>query len=191
MQQRSLRYDRAGDEHYDVISAFIKSVRDSDPDAGVYWLARMLEAGEDPMFIARRLVILSSEDVGLADPNALPIAVAAQQATHALGMPEALFPLAEATIYLALAPKSNSGLRAYGAAKEAVDERGALPVPLHLRNAATNLMRRLGYGEGYRYAHNFPGAKVDQQHLPDEIEQLKFYEPGEAGWEADNKRRDG
>jgi len=186
MQQRSLRYDRAGDEHYDVISAFIKSVRDSDPDAGVYWLARMLEAGEDPMFIARRLVILSSEDVGLADPNALPIAVAAQQATHALGMPEALFPLTEATIYLALAPKSNSGLRAYTAAKEAVDERGALPVPLHLRNAATSLMRRLGYGEGYRYAHDFPGAKVDQQHLPDELEHSKFYEPGEDGWEADD-----
>ena len=186
MQQRSLRYDRAGDEHYDVISAFIKSVRDSDPDAGVYWLARMLEAGEDPMFVARRLVILSSEDVGLADPNALPIAVAAQQATHALGMPEALFPLTEATIYLALAPKSNSGLRAYGAAKAAVDERGALPVPLHLRNAATNLMRRLGYGEGYRYAHDFPGAKVEQQHLPDELKQSKFYEPGEVGWEADD-----
>ena len=186
MQQRALRYDRAGDEHYDVISAFIKSVRDSDPDAGVYWLARMLEAGEDPMFIARRLVILSSEDVGLADPNALPIAVAAQQATHALGMPEALFPLTEATIYLALAPKSNSGLRAYSAAKEAVDERGALPVPLHLRNAATNLMRRLGYGEGYRYAHDFPGAKVEQQHLPDGLEQSKFYEPGDVGWEADD-----
>ena len=185
MQQRALRYDRAGDEHYDVISAFIKSVRDSDPDAGVYWLARMLEAGEDPMFIARRLVILSSEDVGLADPNALPIAVAAQQATHALGMPEALFPLTEATIYLALAPKSNSGLRAYAAAKEAVDERGALPVPLHLRNAATDLMRRLGYGKGYRYAHDFPGAKVDQQRLPDELEGAKFYQPGEVGWEAD------
>jgi len=149
-------------------------------------LARMLEAGEDPMFVARRLVILSSEDVGLADPNALPIAVAAQQATHALGMPEALFPLTEATIYLALAPKSNSGLRAYGAAKAAVDERGALPVPLHLRNAATNLMRRLGYGEGYRYAHDFPGAKVEQQHLPDELKQSKFYEPGEVGWEADD-----
>jgi putative ATPase len=185
MQQRALRYDRAGDEHYDVISAFIKSVRDSDPDAGVYWLARMLEAGEDPMFIARRLVILSSEDVGLADPHALPIAVAAQQATHALGMPEALFPLTEATIYLALAPKSNSGLRAYVAAKEAVEERGALPVPLHLRNAATNLMRRLGYGEGYKYAHDFADAKIEQQHLPDELKSQKFYEPGNLGWEAE------
>jgi putative ATPase len=184
MQRRALRYDRAGEEHYDVISAFIKSVRDSDADAGVYWLARMLEAGEDPMFIARRLVILSCEDVGLADPNALPIAVAAQQATHALGMPEALFPLTEATIYLALAPKSNSGLRAYAAAKRQVDERGALSVPLHLRNAATDLMRRLGYGEGYRYAHDYPEAKVEQQHLPDELEQTKFYEPGDTGWES-------
>ena len=185
MQRRALRYDRAGDEHYDVISAFIKSVRDSDPDAGVYWLARMLEAGEDPMFIARRLVILACEDVGLADPQALPIAVAAQQATHALGMPEALFPLSEATIYLALAPKSNSGLRAYAAAKEAVDAHGALPVPLHLRNAATNLMRQLGYGKGYRYAHDFPEAKVDQEHLPDGVGPGDFYKPGATGWEAD------
>ncbi len=184
MQRRALRYDRAGDEHYDVISAFIKSIRDSDPDAGIYWLARMLEAGEDPMFIARRLVISSSEDVGLADPQALCIAVAAQTATHALGMPEALFPLTEATIYLALAPKSNSGLRAYAAAKEAVEERGALEVPLHLRNAATNLMRQLGYGQGYQYAHDFEDAKVDQQHLPDGLEESKFYEPGKRGWEA-------
>jgi putative ATPase len=185
MQRRALRYDRAGDEHYDVISAFIKSVRDSDPDAGIYWLARMLEAGEDPMFIARRLVILSSEDVGLADPQALPIAVAAQQATHALGMPEALYPLSEATIYLALAPKSNSGLRAYAAAKEAVDAHGALAVPLHLRNAATNLMRELGYGRGYQYAHDFPEAKVEQHHLPDELGSTTFYKAGDAGWEAD------
>jgi putative ATPase len=184
MQRRALRYDRAGDEHYDVISAFIKSIRDSDPDAGIYWLARMLEAGEDPMFIARRLVISSSEDVGLADPQALCIAVAAQTATHALGMPEALFPLTETTIYLALAPKSNSGLRAYAAAKEAVDGHGALEVPLHLRNAATNLMRQLGYGQGYQYAHDFEDAKVDQQHLPDGLEGSKFYEPGKRGWEG-------
>ncbi len=184
MQRRALRYDRAGDEHYDVISAFIKSVRDSDPDAGIYWLARMLEAGEDPMFVARRLVILACEDVGLADPQALPIAVAAQQATHALGMPEALYPLSEATIYLALAPKSNSGLRAYAAAKEAVESHGALPVPLHLRNAATNLMRQLGYGKGYRYAHDFPEAKVQQEHLPEGVGPGDFYKPGATGWEA-------
>jgi len=183
MQRRALRYDRAGDEHYDVISAFIKSVRDSDPDAAVYWLARMLEAGEDPMFVARRLVILASEDVGLADPHALPVAVAAHTAAHTIGMPEALYPLTEATIYLALAPKSNSGLRAYAAAKTAVDERGALPVPLHLRNAATNLMRRLGYGEGYQYAHDFADAHVQQQHLPDGLEGSTFYTPGTSGWE--------
>ncbi len=126
--------------------------------------------------------------MGLADPRALPLAVAAQQATHALGMPEALYPLTEATIYLALAPKSNSGLRAYSAAKQAVDEHGALAVPLHLRNAATNLMRRLGYGEGYQYAHDFAGAKVEQQHLPEGIEQMTFYEPGDAGWEAETKK---
>lgn len=184
MQRRALRYDRAGDEHYDVISAFIKSLRDSDADAGVYWLARMLEAGEDPMFIARRLVILSSEDVGLADPQALAVAVAAQQATHALGMPEALYPLTQATLYLALAPKSNSGLRAYAAAKEAIDETGALPVPLHLRNAPTDLMRRLGYGKGYQYAHDFEDARVEQRHLPDALGQRRFYEPGSRGWES-------
>jgi putative ATPase len=183
MQQRALRYDRAGDEHYDVISAFIKSVRGSDPDAAVYWLARMLEAGEDPMFVARRLVILAGEDIGLADPQALLIAVAAQQAAHAIGMPEALFPLTEATLYLALAPKSNSALRAYTAAQQAVEETGSLPVPLHLRNAATGLMRRLGYGEGYQYAHDFPEAHVEQEHLPEELKGRKFYTPGERGWE--------
>ena len=179
MQRRALRYDRAGDEHYDVISAFIKSVRGSDPDAAVYWLARMLEAGEDPMFVARRIVILASEDVGLADPRALSVAVAAHQAAHAIGMPEALYPLTEATLYLARAKKSNSGLRAYFAAKQAIDETGTLPVPLHLRNAPTNLMRRLGYGEGYKYAHDFAGAAVDQQHLPDELAGRRFYEPGD------------
>jgi putative ATPase len=179
MQRRALRYDRAGDEHYDVISAFIKSVRGSDPDAAVYWLARMLEAGEDPMFVARRLVILASEDIGLAQPAALSVAVAAYQAAHAIGMPEALYPLAEATLFLALAKKSNSGLRAYFAAKQAIDETGTLAVPLHLRNAATDLMRRLGYGKDYRYAHDFEGSIVEQQHLPDELAGRKFYEPGE------------
>ena len=179
MQRRALRYDRAGDEHYDVISAFIKSIRGSDPDAGIYWLARMLEAGEDPMFVARRLVILASEDVGLADPRALSVAIAAHQASHAIGMPEAMLPLAEATLYLARAPKSNSALRAYAKAKQAIEETGTLPVPLHLRNAATGLMHRLGYGEGYRYAHDFAGSRVEQQHLPDELAGRTFYEPGE------------
>ncbi|HXW51520.1 MAG TPA: replication-associated recombination protein A [Candidatus Acidoferrales bacterium] len=183
MQQRALRYDRAGDEHYDVISAFIKSVRGSDPHAAVYWLARMLEAGEDPMFVARRLVILASEDVGLADPTALSVAVSAHAAAHAIGMPEAMYPLVEATLYLALAPKSNSGLRAYSAAAGAVEEHGSLPVPLHLRNAVTGLMRQLGYGKGYQYAHDFADAKIDQQHLPDELRDSTFYTPSDQGRE--------
>ena len=177
MQRRTLRYDRAGDEHYDLISAYIKSVRGSDPHAAVYWLARMLEAGEDPMFVARRLVILAAEDVGLGDPQALPVATAAHYATHAIGMPEAMLPLVEATIYLALAKKSNSGLRAYVAAVEAIEQTGTLPVPLHLRNAVTGLMRELGYGKDYQYAHDFPDAKIDQQHLPDELNDRKFFEP--------------
>ena len=179
LQRRALRYDKAGDEHYDVISAFIKSVRGSDADAAVYYLARMLEAGEDPLFVARRLVVLSSEDIGLADPHALPLAMAAFHATHAIGMPEALYPLTEATIYLSKAPKSNSGLRAYFGAKAAIDETGALPVPLHLRNAVTGLMRDLGYGEGYKYAHDYEKAQVDQQHLPDELAGRTFYVPGD------------
>jgi putative ATPase len=177
MQRRALRYDRAGDEHYDLISAFIKSVRGSDPDAAVYWLARILEAGEDPMFVARRLVILAAEDVGLGDPQALSVATAAHYATHAIGMPEAMLPLTEATLYLALAKKSNSGLRAYAAAAQAVEQTGTLPVPLHLRNAATGLMKQLGYGKDYQYAHDFPDAKIEQQHLPDELKDRKFFEP--------------
>jgi putative ATPase len=179
MQDTHLLYDRAGDMHYDIVSALIKSVRGSDPDAAVYWLARMLEAGEDPNFVARRLVILASEDVGLADPMALPVAVAAQQAAHFIGLPEALFPLTEAAIYLARAPKSNSTLRAYSAAREAIKETGNLPVPLHLRNAVTGLMRSMGYGRGYRYAHDYPGGAVEQQHLPDEIKERRFFEPNE------------
>ena len=177
MQEAHLLYDRAGDMHYDIVSALIKSVRGSDPDAAVYWLTRMLEAGEDPNFIARRLVILASEDVGLADPMALPVAVAAQQAAHFVGMPEALFPLTEAALYLARAPKSNSALRAYSAAREAIRETGNLPVPLHLRNAVTGLMRSMGYGRGYRYAHDYDGGTVEQQHLPDQLKGRRFYEP--------------
>src|SRR5437773_3483474 len=179
LQQRHLLYDRAGDQHYDIVSALIKSVRGSDPDAAVYWMARMLEAGEDVNFVARRLVILASEDVGLADPMALPVAVAAQQAAHFVGLPEALFPLAEAAIYLARAPKSNSTGVAYGAARAAIQETGNLPVPLHLRNAVTGLMRSMGYGSGYRYAHDHPGGVVEQQHLPDGLRGRRFYEPNE------------
>jgi putative ATPase len=187
MQQRALLYDKAGDQHYDTISAFIKSVRGSDPDAAVYWLARMLESGEDLMFIARRLVILAGEDVGLADPQALPVAVAAQQAAHFVGMPEAMFPLTEATLYLATAPKSNSVGRAYGAAMEAVRETRNDPVPLHLRNAVTGLMRGMGYGREYRYSHDFSAddpRRWTQSYLPDNVGGRRFYAPGDQGFEA-------
>jgi putative ATPase len=187
VQQRALLYDKGGDQHYDTISAFIKSVRGSDPDAALYWLARMLESGEDLMFIARRLVILAGEDVGLADPQALRVAVSAQQAAHFVGMPEAMFPLAEATLYLATAPKSNSVGRAYGAAMEAVRETRNDPVPLHLRNAVTGLMRGMGYGRGYRYSHDFAQDDPErwtQQYLPDNLAGRRFYQPGDQGFEA-------
>ena len=178
--QRALPYDQGGDAHYDTISAFIKSVRGSDSDGAVYWLARMLEAGEDPMFVARRIVILAAEDIGLADPLALTVAVAAQQATHLIGMPECTLVLSEAAIYLARAPKSNSAMRAYSAATRAVREHGALPVPLHLRNAATGLMAAHGYGRGYQYAHDFDdGVAPGQQHLPDDLRGTVYYEPNQ------------
>ncbi len=177
MQQSHLLYDRAGDQHYDIVSALIKSVRGSDPDAAVYWMARMLEAGEDVMFVARRLVILAAEDVGLADPQALSVAVAAQQAAHFVGMPEAVLPLTEAALYLALAPKSNSALTSYGAARELVQETGNEPVPMHLRNAPTGLMKSMGYGKGYQYAHDFEGGVADQVHLPEKLKGRKVYRP--------------
>ncbi|HKW07030.1 MAG TPA: replication-associated recombination protein A [Candidatus Dormibacteraeota bacterium] len=177
MQERHLLYDRAGDQHYDIVSALIKSVRGSDPDAAVYWMARMLEAGEDVMFVARRLVILAAEDIGLADPQALPVAVAAQQAAHFVGMPEAVLPLTEAALYLALAPKSNSALTSYGAAREMIEETGNEPVPLHLRNAVTGLMRSMGYGRDYKYAHDYEGGVADQAHLPAKLKGRKVYTP--------------
>lgn len=181
-QQPTLLYDRAGDAHYDHISAYIKSVRDSDPDGALYWLARMVEAGEDPLFVARRMVILAAEDVGLADPQALVVAVAGQQAVHFLGMPEARLPLAEVTVYLARAPKSNSAWAAYGRAAGDVEATRNDPVPLHLRNAATRLMREFGYGEGYRYAHDFEDHRVpDQTHRPPAAEGNVYYEPGALG----------
>ncbi len=185
LQQPTLLYDRAGDQHYWVISAFIKSIRGSDPDAAVYWLARLLEAGEDPLFVARRLVILAAEDVGLADPGALPIAVAAYQATQAIGMPEATLPLSEAALHLALAPKSNSATRAYGAAATLVRRTGALPVPLHLRNAATARDRQLGFGAGYQYAHDQPEGVVTHPHLPEGLGSEPLYTPGDRGAEVD------
>jgi len=179
LQRRALRYDRAGDDHYDVISAFIKSLRGSDPDAAVYWLARMIEAGEDPLFIVRRMVILAAEDVGLADPQALVVATACQQAVHFVGLPEGYLPMAECALYLALAPKSNSALTAYGAARADVERTLDQPVPLHLRNAPTGLMRALGYGKGYRYAHDFAGNVVEQQHLPERLAGRRYYTPGD------------
>jgi putative ATPase len=184
MQHPSLLYDKGGDQHYWLISAMIKSVRGSDPDAAIYWVARILESGEDPMFVARRLVLAAAEDVGLADPHALPLAVAAQQAVHSIGMPEAFLPLAETAIYLAVAPKSNSAYRAYNAAMEDVRATLHQPVPLHLRNPSTGLGKSMGFGDGYRYAHDFQGGIVDQQHLPDSLAGRRYYEPTDRGIEA-------
>src|SRR5262249_52589742 len=174
MQRRGSAYDKAGDMHYDTISAFIKSVRASDPDASLYWLARMIDGGEDPLFIARRLVILASEDVGLADSNGLQVAIAAQQAVHFVGMPEGFYPLAHATLYLATAPKSNEVGRASGAALDDVQNTRNDPVPMHLRNAPTGLMRQLGYGEGYHYAHD--DYSIRQLNLPTALRGRKYYE---------------
>jgi putative ATPase len=194
LQRRLVSYDKKGDNHYDVISAFIKSVRGSDPDAAVYWLARMLDAGEDALFIARRIVILASEDIGLADSRALSVAMAAQQAVHFIGMPEGFYPLAHATLYLATAPKSNSVGRAYKAALADVEGTRNDPVPLNLRNAPTGLMRKLGYGSGYRYAHDdyafagatgaLPPSERLEQYLPANLAERAYFEPGEQGEEA-------
>lgn len=183
MQRPSLLYDKSGDMHYHLISAFIKSIRGSDPDAAVYWLARMLEAGEDAMFVARRLVISAAEDIGLADPRALMLASASQQAVHAIGMPEGYLPLTECTLYLALAPKSNSALTAYRNAREDVAESLNEPVPFHLRNAVTSFNRSLGYGSGYRYAHDFPEHRVEQEHLPGNLVGRRYYQAGDEGAE--------
>jgi putative ATPase len=194
LQRRATGYDKAGDAHYDTISAFIKTIRGSDPDAAVYWLARMIDAGEDPLFIARRLVILASEDVGLADKHALPLAMAAQQAVHFVGMPEGFYPLAHAVLYLATAPKSNTIGRAYGAALHDVESTRNDPIPMHLRNAPTNLMKKLGYGEGYRYAHtdyadmdaegDLPPAVALQSNLPEALGDRTYFEPTKQGDEA-------
>ncbi|MDB5057019.1 MAG: recombination factor protein RarA, partial [Chloroflexi bacterium] len=183
VQQRSLLYDKGGDQHYDIISALHKTLRGSDPDGALYWLARMLESGEDPLYIARRMVRFASEDVGMADPQALVVAMAAQQAVHFIGRPEGDLALAQAAIYLAVAPKSNSVYRAYGAAREAVASTRNEPVPIHLRNAPTRLMRDLGYGAGYKYAHDFEGGYVEQQGLPDNLAGTRFYEPTDRGRE--------
>ena len=183
-QQKVLAYDRAGDGHYDTVSAFIKSVRGNDPDAALYWLAAMVAAGEDPRFIARRLIISASEDVGHADPRALQVAVAAAQALDHVGLPEAQYALAQATIHLATAPKSDSVGRAYGAAMADVLQHGSLPVPLHLRNAGDRRMKSHGIGVGYRNPHDFEGDDVAQQYLPDQLAGRRYYLPGDQGYEA-------
>ena len=189
LARKHLIYDRAGEEHYNLISALHKSLRDSDPQAGLYWLARMLAAGEDPLYVARRLVRFASEDVGNADPQALPLAVAAFQAYHQLGTPEGELALAQCAAYLATAPKSNAVYRALGAALAEVEASGSLPPPLVIRNAPTGLMKELGYGRGYKYAHDEEGGIADQQHLPDELAGRRFYEPTGEGYEAEIAKR--
>ncbi|MGQ9707984.1 MAG: replication-associated recombination protein A [bacterium] len=189
VQRKFLLYDKGGEEHYNLISALHKSLRDSDPDAALYWLARMLEAGEDPLYIARRLVRFASEDIGMANPNALLIANAAKDAVHFIGMPEGNTALAQAVIYLALAPKSNAVYRAYTMAKQDALNSLTEPVPMHLRNPVTPLMAEFGYGKGYRYAHDFPDAQVDQEHLPESLKGRKYYFPTDRGFEGELKKR--
>lgn len=189
LQENPLAYDKDGEMHYDIISAFIKSIRGSDPDAALYWLARMIEGGEDPKFIARRLLISASEDVGLANPNALLLANAAFEAVTKIGWPEGRIPLAEVTVYLATSPKSNSAYEGIGNALETVRETGNLLVPLHLRNAPTKLMKELGYGKDYKYAHAYKGNFVEQQFLPDGAEKSRFWHPQNNPAEAKLKER--
>jgi putative ATPase len=189
IQRRALLYDKSGEEHYNLISALHKSMRNSDPDASVYWLARMVEAGEDPLYIARRLVRFASEDIGNADPQALSVAIAAKDAVHFIGMPEGNTALAQAAIYLATAPKSNAVYEAYNRAATDAQEDVAQPVPLHLRNAPTKLMKNLDYGKGYQYAHNEPDAIADMSCLPEALEGRRYYEPKERGFEKEIKRR--
>jgi putative ATPase len=183
MQKRFARYDKSGEEHFNLLSAYHKSLRGSDPQGALYWMARMLDGGEDPMTLFRRAIAMAAEDIGLADPNALVFAVAARDAFHMLGPPEGYLPLAEMTIYLATAPKSNSAKAALGAALEAARETPAAPVPLHIRNAPTGLMKDLGYGKGYRYAHDSPDAYIPQEYLPDELRGTTLYQPGPFGYE--------
>ncbi len=189
IQRKSLRYDADGEEHYNLISALHKSLRDSDPDGALYWLARMLKAGEEPLYIARRLIRFASEDIGVADPQALTIAISARDSYHMLGSPEGELALAQAVIYLATAAKSNAVYSAYKKVQQEIDRSGSLPVPLHIRNAPTGLMKHLGYGKGYEYAHDNPDGVVDQDHLPDKIKGKRFYDPTNRGYEAVIKDR--
>jgi putative ATPase len=189
LQRKTLRYDKAGEEHFNLMSALHKSMRNSDADAAVYWLARMLEGGEDPMYVARRLVRFASEDIGNADPQALVVAMAARDALHFIGMPEGNTALAQAVLFLATAPKSNATYLAYGAAAAAAEEDVAEPVPLHLRNAPTRLMKQLDYGRGYQYAHDDPEGVADMDCLPERLQGRQFYAPTERGFEKEIKRR--
>jgi putative ATPase len=188
-QRRVLRYDRNGDQHYDIISAFIKSMRGSDPDAALYWMVRMLEAGEDALFIARRMVIFAAEDIGNADPDALRMAVSVKDAVHFVGLPEAKIPLAQGVTYLACAPKSNASYAALGALTEEVRRTGTLPVPMHLRNAPTELMKEQGHGVGYRYPHDHPGHHTAQEYLPETLQGRSYYEPSDQGDEKATRQR--
>jgi len=188
MQKRIL-YDKTGEEHYNIISALHKSMRGSDPDASLYWLARMIEGGEDPLYIARRIVRFASEDVGNADPQSLLVAVAAMQAFHFIGQPEGELALAQAVVHLATAPKSNALYTAYSEARKAVKETGSLPVPMHLRNAPTRLMEEMGYSKGYRYPHSFPGAFVEEEYLPEKIKKRRYYHPTDRGYEKEIRER--
>jgi putative ATPase len=185
LQSKTLVYDKAGDEHYMVVSAFIKSLRGSDPDAAVYWMARMLEAGEDPMFVLRRMVIFAAEDIGNADPNALRVAMAATDAVRFVGLPEGVLLMSQAAIYLAVAPKSNTSLTTYAAAKADVEQFGALPVPMHLRNASSALGKCIGFGQGYQYPHNFDGHYVAENYLPEQLRDRRYYQPSLSGRERD------
>ncbi len=189
VQKRCLRYDKTGEEHYNIISALHKSMRDSDPDAAIYWVARMLEAGENPLYVARRLVRFASEDIGNADPQALQVAVAAMQAVHFLGMPEGNLALAQTATYLACAPKSNALYKGYKLTQEDIKRWGPLPVPLVIRNAPTTLMKNLDYGKGYKYAHNFKGGYIVQEHLPKELKGKRYYFPTDRGFEKEIKQR--
>nr|MDQ2996210.1 replication-associated recombination protein A [Chloroflexota bacterium] len=189
MQKRFARYDKTGEEHFNLLSAYHKSLRGSDPQGALYWMARMLDGGEDALYVARRVVRMAVEDIGLADPQALPLTIAAQQAVHFLGQPEGDLALAQAVVYLAQAPKSNAVYTAYGAALKDVAETRNDPVPLHLRNAPTRLMKDLSYGKGYKYAHDFAGAQVEQEHFPPNLQGRRYYEPTGRGFEEQVRAR--
>ncbi|MDX5419034.1 MAG: replication-associated recombination protein A, partial [Hymenobacteraceae bacterium] len=188
-QQNIVMYDKSGEMHYDLVSAFIKSIRGSDPNAAVYWLARMIEGGEDPKFIARRLLIAASEDIGLANSNALLMATSCFQAVQMIGYPEAEIILSQCTVYLATSPKSNASYKAIKQARQLVQQTGNLPVPLHIRNAPTKLMKEIGYGNNYKYAHDYAGNFVEQEFMPQELSNTALYQPGNNGREVEMRKQ--